>query len=103
MLPAVVSFPLQRLDNEGMLSTRNCVKGYLQIPDIDYQETFAPTARVSTIRTLLQHAVQNDLIVHQMDIKSAYLNAPIDREIYIEQPEGFRKSGNSGETLVCNL
>ena len=45
----------------------------------------------------------NDLIVHQMDVKTAYLNAPIDREIYIEQPEGFRKSGNSGETLVCKL
>ena len=47
-----------------------------------------------SIRTLLQHAVQNDLIVHQIDVKAAYLNAPIDQEIYIEQPEGFRKSGN---------
>ena len=82
---------------------RFVAKGYSQIPDIDYQETFAPTARMSTIRTLLQHAMQNDLIVHQMDVKTAYLNAPIDREIYIEQPEGFRKSGNSGETLVCKL
>ena len=82
---------------------RFVTKGYSQIPDIDYEETFAPTARMSTIRTLLQHAVQNDLIVHQMDVKTAYLNAPIDREIYIEQPEGFRKSGNSGETLVCKL
>ena len=58
---------------------------------------------MSKIRTLLQHAVQNDLIVYQMDVKTAYLNAPIDREIYIEQPEGFRKSGKSGETLVCKL
>ena len=82
---------------------RFVAKGYSQIPDIDYQETFAPTARMSTIRTLLQHAMQNDLIVHQMHVKTAYLNAPIDREIYIEQPEGFRKSGNSGETLVCKL
>ena len=82
---------------------RFVAKGYSQIPDIDYQETFAPTARMSTIRTLLQHAMQNDLIVHQMDVKTAYLNAPIDREIYIEQPEGYRKSGNSGETLVCKL
>ena len=82
---------------------RVVAKGYSQIPEIDYQETFAPTARMSTIRTLLQHAMQNDLIVHQMDVKTAYLNAPIDREIYIEQPEGFRKSGNSGETLVCKL
>ena len=82
---------------------RFVAKNHLQIPDIDYQETFAPIARMSKIRTLLQHAVQNDLIVYQMDVKTAYLNAPIDREIYVEQPEGFRKSGNSGETLVCKL
>jgi hypothetical protein len=78
-------------------------KGYSQIPNIDYQETFALTARMSTICTILQHAVQDNLIIHQMDVKTAYLNAPIDREIYIEQPEGFRKSGNNGEALACKL
>ena len=82
---------------------RYVAKGYSQIPNIDYQETFAPTARMSTIRTILQHAVQDNLIIHQMDVKTAYLNAPIDREIYIEQPEGFRKSGKNGEALVCKL
>ena len=82
---------------------RFVAKGYFQIPDIDYQETFAPTARMSTIRTLLQHAVHDNWMIHQMDVVTAYLNAPIDCEIYIEQPEGFRESGNSGELLVYKL
>ena len=68
--------------------------------DIDYKETFAPTTRMSSVRTLLQRTLQNDMIIHQMDVKTAYLNAPIDWEIYIEQPEGFKKFGKNGEKLV---
>ena len=82
---------------------RYVAKGYSQIPEIDYQETFAPTARMSSIRTLLQRVVQNDMIIHQMDVKTAYLNAPIDCELYIEQPEGFEERGENGEKLVCKL
>jgi hypothetical protein len=79
---------------------RYVAKGYSQIPEIDYQETFAPTARMSSIRTLLQRVVQNDMIIHQMDVKTTYLNAPIDCELYMEQPEGFEEHG---EKLVCKL
>jgi hypothetical protein len=69
------------------------------VQDIDYKETFAPTARMSPVRTLLQRTVQNNMTVHQMDVyRTAYLNAPIDREIYIE--EGLKKLGNNG---VCKL
>ena len=50
-------------------------KGYSQIPGIDYQETFSPMARMSSIRILLQHAVQKDMLIHHMDVKMAYLNA----------------------------
>ncbi len=78
-------------------------KGYSQLADIDYQETFSPTARITSVRTLLQLAVQEDMIVHQMDVKTAYLNAPIDCEIFMEQPEGFVKTGENGEKLVCKL
>ena len=82
---------------------RFVAKGYSQVQDIDYQETFAPTARMSTVRTLLQRTVQQDMIVHQMDVKTAYLNAPNDCEIYIKQPEGFEQVGENGETLVWKL
>ena len=82
---------LSRTDQNGTekYKARFVAKGYSQVQDIDYQETFAPTARMSTVRTLLQRTVQQDMIVHQMDVKTAYLNAPIDCEIYIKQPEGF--------------
>ncbi len=43
------------------------------------------------------------MIIHQMDVKTAYLNAPIDCELYMEQPEGFEKRGKKGEKLVCKL
>ena len=50
--------------------------GYSQIYGKDYGETFAPTTNMASIRILLQKAVQYDLLVHHMDVKSAYLNAP---------------------------
>lgn len=66
-------------------------KGYSQIPEVDYQETFAPTTRMSSVRALMQLGVQNDMIIHQMDVKTAYLNAPINCDIYMEQPNRFKK------------
>ena len=64
-------------------------KGYSQVKGVDYQDTFAPTANFTSVRVLMQLAAQHDLILHQMDVKTAYLNAPIDCETFIEQPEGF--------------
>ena len=82
---------------------RYVAKGYSQVPVIDYHEIFSPTARMSSIRVLLQHAVQNDMFVHQMDVKTAYLNAPIDCEIFMEQPEGYERAGKNGEKQVYKL
>ena len=69
---------------------RYVAKGYSQEPGIDYHETFSPTARTSSIPVLLQHAVQNDMFVHQMDVKTAYINAPINCEIFMEQPRDMK-------------
>ena len=52
---------------------------------------------------LIQISVQNDYILHQMDVKTAFLNAPIDFEIYMEQPEGFVVHNDNNEKLVCKL
>ena len=81
---------------------RYVAKGYSQLHGLDYDETFSPTTRFTSIRTLLHKAVNEDLIVHQLDVKGAYLNAPIDKEIYIEQPKGYRKSGETAP-LACRL
>lgn len=55
------------------------------------------------IRVIMQKAAQEDLVLHQMDVKTAYLHAPIDCELYIEQPEGYEKKSETGEKLVCKL
>ena len=65
-------------------------KGYSQIYSRNYRETFALTTNMAFIRLLLQIAVQYDLLIHHMNVKSAYLNVPLDYEIYVEPPEGFK-------------
>lgn len=86
-----------------IFKARYVAKGYNQTEGIDYHETFAPTASITSVRARMQIAVQNNLIVHQMDVKTAYLHAPIDEEIFLEQPEGFENMSETGEKLVCRL
>ncbi|KAI5348478.1 hypothetical protein L3X38_001365 [Prunus dulcis] len=64
-------------------------KGYAQKPGIDYNETFAPVARLDTIRTLIALAAQKGWKLLQLDVKSAFLNEVLEEEVYTEQPEGF--------------
>lgn len=58
---------------------------------------------MTSVRVLMQKAAQENLILHQMDVKTAYLHAPIDREIYMEQPEGYERRSKTGEKLICKL
>ena len=90
-------------NGEETFKARYVAKGYSQVHGVDYHETFAPTARMSSVRMLLQRVVQYDMTIHQMDVKTAYLNAPIDCDIYMQQPEGFTQLGSNGESLVCKL
>ena len=52
---------------------------------------------------LLQLAMQNNFLIHQMDVETAYMNTDIDYEIYLEQPEGFVKTDRNESNLVCKL
>lgn len=78
-------------------------KGYNQTEGIDYHETFAPTANLTSVRALMQIAAQDDFFVHQMDVKTAYLHAAIEEDIYLEQPEGFEETSDIGDKLVYKL
>ena len=77
------------------------VKGYAQKYGIDYEETFSPVVRFSFIRTLLAYAVQNEMLIHQMDVITAILNGKLEEEIYMEQLNVYAHIGK--EHLVCQL
>ena len=81
---------------------RLVVKGCGQRPGVDYnlQEIFAPVARNESIRLLLSLAAERDWELGQLDIETAYLHGVVDRDIYMERPDGYH-DGNSG--LVCKL
>lgn len=76
--------------------------GYNQTEEIDYQKKFAPSANLTLLRTLMQAAVENDYIIHQMDVKTAYLHAPKD-VIYLEQPECLKATSETREKIVFKL
>ena len=78
---------------------RYVVKGFMQVEGLDFNETFAPTCKPETKRILLALGAQDDLVLHQMDVKSAFLNSPLTETVYMEQPEGF----SSGDNQVCLL
>ncbi|GJV83768.1 retrovirus-related pol polyprotein from transposon TNT 1-94 [Tanacetum coccineum] len=68
---------------------RLVVVGYYQQEGIDYEETFAPVARIETIRLFLAYAAHKDFTVFQMDVKTALLNGILKEEVYVSQPPGF--------------
>eukprot|EP00253_Pinus_taeda_P009127 PITA_09127 len=74
-------------------------QGFSQIEGIDYEETFAPVARYSSIRTILALSAQMGWHIHQMDVKTTFLNGVIEEEVYIEQPEGFKED----EVKLCGF
>ena len=73
---------------------RLVVKGYAQQAGVDYGETFAPVARMETIRLLLAISAQKSWKVYHLDVKSAFLNGILKEEVYVVQPEGFVKKGS---------
>ncbi len=70
-------------------------------PGINYFDVYAPVARITFIRVLIAVVSIHDLIVHQMDVKTGFLNGDLDEEICIKQPEGFIIFGH--ENKVCKL
>ena len=86
---------------DGRFQVRLVAKGFTQIQGIDYDKTFSPVAWFESLRLLLALAALEDWEIHQMDIKSAFLNGLLDEEIYMEQPEGFVVPGQEGK--VCLL
>jgi hypothetical protein len=75
-------------------------KGFSQVEGIDYNETFAPVAKMNSICLVLSLATSHKWEVHQMDVKSTFLHEDLQEEIYMEQPPGYVHNDSS---LVCLL
>jgi hypothetical protein len=75
-------------------------RGFTQTFGVDYNETFAPVAKFMSIRCILALVAIEDMEIHQMDVKTAFLNGDLEEEIYMEQPERFT---HEGEHLVSKL
>ena len=73
--------------------TRLIDRGFTQIPSKDYNATFAPVAKLTTVRLLISLATSNSWPLHQLDVKNAFLNDKLDETIYMDPPPGFRAEG----------
>lgn len=83
----------------GRYKARLVAKGYSQIPGLDYNETFAPVVKSTSVRILLAIAAHHNLLVHQLDVKTTFLNGLLEEDIYISQPKGFMVD----QDKVCKL
>ena len=78
-------------------------KSLNQLEGMDFHEIYSPTTKMSIIRIVLNLAVQNRYELRQLDIKTAYLNAKLDEDFLMKQPEGFDKFDEEGKPLVFLL
>jgi transposase InsO family protein len=89
-------------DNDGKIirfKARLVAKGFIQKFGVDYEETYSPVVRYTSIRFLTALAVRNRMKIHQMDAVTAFLQGDVDKEIFIRQPQGF----DDGSGRVCKL
>ncbi|GJR06336.1 retrovirus-related pol polyprotein from transposon TNT 1-94 [Tanacetum coccineum] len=68
---------------------RLIAKGYAQEEGIDFEESFAPVARLEAVRIFVAYAAHKSFLIYQMDVKMTFLNGPLKEEVYVAQPEGF--------------
>ncbi|GJY95473.1 zinc finger, CCHC-type containing protein [Tanacetum coccineum] len=78
---------------------RLVIQGFRQKEEINYFDTYTPVARITTIRLLLALAAIHNLVIHQMDIKTTFLNGDLEEEVYMKQSEGFVMPGNEHKDM----
>ncbi|GJW19529.1 retrovirus-related pol polyprotein from transposon TNT 1-94 [Tanacetum coccineum] len=86
-----------KLDEYGDVlknKARLVAKGYRQEEGIDFEESFAPVARIEAIRIFIANAATKNMIIYQMDVKTAFLNGDLQEEVFVSQPEGFEDQEN---------
>jgi hypothetical protein len=82
---------------------RHVAQGCSQEYGRDFEGTYAPVAKTSSIRSILAMAAVEDWELDNMDVDTAFLQSPVTEKIYVKQPKGYEKVGPSGKELVCQL
>ena len=83
------------------LKARLVARGYAQTYGVDYSDTFSPVAKLNSVRLFISIAASQQWMIHQLDIKNAFLHGDLEEEVYLEQPPGFVAQGEYGK--VCRL
>ncbi|GKA27460.1 retrovirus-related pol polyprotein from transposon TNT 1-94 [Tanacetum coccineum] len=86
-----------KLDKYGDVlknKARLVAKEYRQDEGIDFEESFAPIARIEAIRIFIANAATKNMIIYQMDVKTTFLNGDLQEEVFVSQPEGFEDPDN---------
>nr|GFC94455.1 copia protein [Tanacetum cinerariifolium] len=79
-----------RLDNTVIRNkSRLVAKGYAQKEGVDFEESFAPVARLEAVRLVIAYAAHKSFSIYEMDVKTAFLYGPLKEEVYVNQPDGF--------------
>lgn len=102
VIPVKWHYALKR-DSTGKIvrhKARLVVKGFHQREGIDFDEVYAPVSKHATVRFMLSHAAAEDCELHQLDIKTAFLNGDLEEDVYVQQPPGFHQGDSN---MVCHL
>ncbi|GJW70753.1 retrovirus-related pol polyprotein from transposon TNT 1-94 [Tanacetum coccineum] len=85
---------LDEYGDELKNKARLVAKGYRQEEGIDFEESFAPVARIEAIRIFIANATTKNMIIYQMDVKTTFLNGDLQEEVFVSQPKGFEDQDN---------
>lgn len=97
-------FKLKR-NSDGSINkykARLVAKGYVQQYRVDFEEVFAPVARIETIRLLINLAASHGWEIHHLDVKTAFLHGELKEKVYVAQPEGFEVKGSEEKVYKLN-